>query len=138
MRIYIASNFGRRKVLRDTLLPSLSRVGVHVTSSWISDDELDFHEIKDHKYHYAIAMRDLRDILESEVVVLDAVLPLNHGAGGGREFEAGFGLAKHGQFWLVGARRSPFHYKAELVWPTWQKFIDDFGRKNERTKQTGR
>lgn len=120
--IYIAAKFSKQQELR-RVTKLLCKSGVIVTSSWIFEDEKDFHEITDEFEHGYIAFRDAHDIQDADIVVIDTREELSKGGGGGREFEAGYGYALKGVLWRVGPARSPFHYLAGNSWKTWKEFI---------------
>jgi len=120
--IYIAAKFSHRQKLL-TLLPRLDGAGFIVTSRWITDDDVDFGAIRTANEHIEIADRDIEDISRADFVVLDTQGGLSEGGGGGREFEAGVGLAEHGFFWRVGPAWSCFHYKAERTFKDFEEMI---------------
>ena len=122
MRIYIAAKFSQRTFLR-TLLPRLEKELFVITSSWITEDESDFHEMKSGDL-YIVGRRDIVDIVCSDAVVQDTLEELIQGAGGGREWEAGYGAGLGKRYWRVGPARNPFHYSAARVYKSWEDVID--------------
>lgn len=126
MRIYIASRYTRRAFFM-SLAPSIEAVGYEITSRWITDpnDNLDFEHLTEAQ-QATLALRDLVDIQRAEVLVLDTGEGLAQGCGGGREFEAGYGLKVHdGQLWRVGPARSVFHQLATKAWDSWDRFMKE-------------
>lgn len=121
VKIYIASKFSRKDYFAG-MIDSLADRGFEVTSSWLTEDKHDFEALRPTELR-KIAERDIDDIANAEVVILDTVEELRQGAGGGREFEAGIGLRIHGEFWIVGPARNPFHFSASRRFKSWEEFL---------------
>lgn len=123
MKAYIAAKFSQRKQLREIALRLQPQIVV--VSSWVYEDESDFHELK-HDDLFTIAIRDEQDLMHSDAVILDTTLPLSEGGGGGREWEAGCGRGMGRPLWRVGPARNPFHLLAlpGAVFDTWEELIN--------------
>jgi len=129
MKYYIASKFKRRSFLREVRI-ALVWIGHEVTSTWL-DEEMDFNSLS-RAEHKVIARRDYDQIKASNVLLLDAMEPLNEGAGGGREneysFAQGIGLCTI----RIGPARNVFHLLADFQYRNWDHFIESLQKEGEQ------
>jgi hypothetical protein len=119
-RIYIAGRYSAKKRL------SLERDRLHalqlgtVIGTWLDEEHLDYEEAPLH-VRQEYALRDIRQVLESDLLILDTLEP-NHR--GGREVEFGVALGTGITTWVVGPPRNVFHHTA-LVLPSWVDVFEE-------------
>lgn len=123
MNIYIAGKVTARERLKP-VRAAIQEFGFECPSGWIDlgvNYPSDFATRvmpttwEDEKY------RDLREIRECDLVIVDTIDESNTG---GREFEIGYctGLGK--LFWRVGPKRHLFHTLADKVFENWQDCLE--------------
>lgn len=91
MRVYLASMYSLKDDIRSKA-EDLKRLGIECTSTWLEEPHSPTTGIKDlsDEQHCEYAHQDLKDILNSDVLVLftvDGTIPTMRG---GRHFETGF------------------------------------------------
>lgn len=72
-------------------------------------------------------MRNLCQISNADLLILDTTSPLSYNGDGGREFEAGFatGQFQHKTIWRVGPVKNAFHYLADKGFETWEECLNE-------------
>ena len=135
MKIYMAGYFNTRQRLypwRDRIIAT----GHEVSSSWLHEPR----EVPDHEYdsnkvltveeQEVVAVRDLDEIDQSDLVIVDTfdVTPR-----GGREVEIGYAMALGIPFWIVGPPRNVFHHLAERSFRHWGEVLNALHPANLKT-----
>ena len=121
MRIYIAGCFESRPRLA-AMRVEVEKLGHKVTSSWLDEpDQVGPVCLYSPGKGLAYAQRDYREILESELLLLDT---LDTNERGGREVEFGIAVAFGLAVWVVGPYRNVFHYFAEEQASSWEEALD--------------
>lgn len=117
MKIYLASGFHHRETLR-TAARFLDGAGHKVVSRWIWIDERPERDGADwDNFAQEIAFRNLEDLADAEVLIIDAhgIAPDNNG---GVSTELGYFLALGKPIFLLGPKRNTFQ------WLPWIKQTD--------------
>lgn len=114
--VYIAARFEARAALR-IFAHVMTERGYRVLSKWLNappESSLDNPEAP----REDLAIRDLGEILSSQVFILDTIEVSDRG---GREVELGIALASRvPEIYLVGPRRNVFHYHPRVhVFSSW-------------------
>ena len=107
MKIYLASPFEKQAGMK-TLADSLTHAGYTITSKWLTEDETAAQ-------HAALAWRDVQDINEADVVVVNNPTDFFHAGTGGRHVEFGYALAMHKPLILLGRPSNVFHYLPTVI-----------------------
>lgn|SRR5574341_31339 len=97
-------------------------LGHDVTCNWIYDTgSYDQDAIIGRK----IAIRDLCNIADADVLVLDTVTQVAQDGGAGKETEFGFaiGYYQNKHLWRVGPVKNVFHQLVDKSFSTWAEFI---------------
>lgn len=121
-RIYLAARFSARPSLR-VVRDALEKAGHRVTSRWIDEDDDQTHDSLTDQGRLRCAVRDLTDIGDADILIVDTLLPANRG---GREVEVGYALGRHKGFFVVGPIRNVFHTIATRRFDNWQEALDFF------------
>lgn len=124
MRIYIAGRLSQREELH-LVRRDLWKLGHEVVSTWIDEGRDASDETNDVAIKYAL--RDISQISQADLLILDTTSPLNFDGGGGREFEAGFAFAQfqHKKLWRVGPRKNAFHALVDRGFENWEECIKE-------------
>lgn len=122
MKFYIAARFEQRiqlKPVRDTLV----NMGIQVTSSWLDEPVTENFESLTAELSRKLAIRDLAEIKEADVFIID----INEEAPrGGREVELGWALAHLKEVWLVGEKpRNIFQCLGDRHYENWAQLLSD-------------
>jgi nucleoside 2-deoxyribosyltransferase len=130
MKVYLAAPYGARETIRG-LAEEITRIGFTVTASWLQET----HEINDGTQGAAVALdpaqvavhaaTDLRDIDNSDLLVLFTAANVGVEGGGGRHVETGYAIAKGLPVLVVGEPENVFHRlpaKALSV-PDWHEAV---------------
>ena len=111
--VYIASTFESQSRLRP-MRAALVELGYLVTSTWLDEETtappdpskaLSTPGLTE-EVAYGYAIRDLREILEANMLIVDT---LETNPRGGREYESGFAHANGRTIFVVGPVRNVFH-----------------------------
>jgi len=118
-KVYLSGKWSQRKEMQ-AHAKQLWHAGYEVVSSWVTeggDDAWRYGSWRDAK----IALRDLVQIAQADIFIIDTLAPLSAGGGGGRECELGFALAQfqHMEIWRVGPVMNPFHSLANEAFEDW-------------------
>jgi hypothetical protein len=89
-----------------------------MTSSWIDEVEKPAH-MRKHDFWKKLAMKDLAEIQEADLVILDT---LDVNCRGGREVEYGFvlGAFQNKSVYIVGPIRNVFHTLCDKRFDSWE------------------
>lgn len=120
-RIYIAARYGRREEMEQNAR-LLEQYGFKITSRWVYGGE----EGKDQKQ---IALEDVQDLFDCDVVLSFTEEKDSHNKGGGRHVE--FGLGRNGgkTMALIGPREVVFHHLPRVLqYDTLKDFIEDWSK----------
>ena len=129
MKIYLAGRFDDQAQLR-LVRDMLVGLGHTVTSRWLSEDAADWTgEFETHGHE--LAERDLEDIDEAEVLLLDTT---GENKTNGRLVEFGYAIGRGMAVGVVGPKRNVFHYLEWIpntaswddVWKT--SWLDGFSK----------
>lgn len=121
MVIYIAGRVTARERLKP-LRAILRGQGHYVSSTWL-DLAMDYPMALTQNGEWD---RDLEEIDASEAIILDTI---DETPTGGREFEAGYAVAKGKYFVVVGPLRNIFHNKARERYDSWEEVLTNFGKR---------
>lgn len=126
MRIYLASGFRQRLILRRAAIWLMTH-GHEIVSTWIWLEERPNREDGDFDvFACDIAEKNLYELRHSDVVIIDAdgIAPDNSG---GVHTELGFALGARKRAILVGPRGNTFHWHQEVErFPTWSDLFRGF------------
>lgn len=113
MKIYLAGRISQQQELHE-VRKQLWQLGHEVVSTWIDEGG----SKGDRK---SLALRDLCQISQADVLILDTTSPLAEDGGGGREFEAGFAIGQfqHKKVWRVGPEKNAFHSLIQKCFNSW-------------------
>lgn len=102
LKVYIAGRYPKLKELAEEAKKYVTE-GISVTSSWLDDNEvgMSFEDI---------AIQDLKDVDDADVLVLYTEPYGTPVPGGGRFVEMGYALGKGKQVVLVGPLENVFHW----------------------------
>ena len=120
MKIYIASYFDTRKRLYP-IKHQLEKLGFEVISSWLHESKDVAYSSATEGYLLSCAIRDMADIRESSLFILDT---LDVTPRGGREVELGLAIAGGKYIILVGPLRNVFHRLAHQRFETWKDCLE--------------
>ena len=129
MKYYIASKFKRRYYLRE-VRKAIVWLGHEVTSTWL-DEETDYPSLSQ-AAKKLVAIRDYREIRQSQALLLDCMEPLGEGSGGGRENEFGFAQGIGICTVRIGPAYNPFHNMADYQFRDWDHFVDTLQKEGEQ------
>ena len=128
MKVYIASKFSSRHRMRPIKF-KLKQLGFDMLSDWIDNNPLDetiggdYDSIGNHPdASHAIAQRDLEQVLECDIFIIDTQ---DISSTGGRECELGMALmAPTPRIFRVGPIRNVFHaHKNIVVYKSWEDLL---------------
>ena len=121
MKFYIASRLTERPQLVH-IAASLRELGHSVTAKWIYDSG---DAAKDDVMATKIAIRDLCNIAEADVFLLDTITQVAQDGGAGKETEFGFSLGYYQdkQMWRIGPIKNVFHAMADKSVETWDLLL---------------
>lgn len=119
-KIYIAGKYEARARLIEWR-GRLKALGHEVTSTWL--DEVPKREEVGVPYMLAAAERDIKEVCESELLILDT---LDTTQTGGREVEFGVAYLRGCDLWIVGPKRNIFHQLADKTFIDWPDAINEF------------
>lgn len=115
--IYIAGFFDTR--LRLLLERStLEAKGFRVRSRWLDEPPVPESLLRASAWP-AYALRDLKDIKDTDSFVLDTI---DETPRGGREVELGFAMAEGKNLFRIGPARNVFHTLIPFAFSTWAEF----------------
>ena len=122
MRFYVASRLSCRPQLHE-VRAKLRALGHDVISTWLDESGDYSNSIEQAK---KVAMRDLCQISQVDVLILDTTSPISKDGGGGRETEFGFALGQfqHKKLWRVGPAKNVFHHLADMTFDSWKEFLE--------------
>lgn len=116
MKVYLAARFTRRAEM-ETIADILKTKGLQITARWVYGGEDGLHRED-------IAILDLEDVDACDIVVSFTEPYGSLNKGGGRHFEAGYGLAKGKRLVIIGDRENVFHHHPETrVYPDLDKWL---------------
>lgn len=135
MKIYLAAPYASRDAIR-TYAAEIRSIGITVTSSWLDEE----HEINAGTEGAATsltdeqvdkhAQADLRDIRESDLLVLFTAAYVGTEGGGGRHVETGIALALNKPVLVVGEPENVFHRTTGVfTFPNWHATTLDLARR---------
>jgi len=120
VKIYIAACFGQQAEVREKA-DDLEYNGHECTSFWRHEKPTgDGSEAVNASKYMQAAMRDLRDIDRSDLLVL---LTGQISRTGGKHFELGYAVARGKQVIIVGPCENVFHWLLPRF-ETWQEFME--------------
>ncbi len=127
MKIYLASGFHHRQVLR-RVAAKLEARGHEVVSSWIWIDERPERESMAYfEFAKEVAAVNLVDLKTADAIIVDGD-GIREGNHGGVHTELGFALGSGMSIFLVGPRSNTFHWLPEISqFPSWE-FLFEQGR----------
>ena len=119
MKIYIGGKLSDRPRLHE-IRKRIWEAGHEVVSTWI-DEGGDYSTGYGGEKAVKIALRDMCQISNADLFILDTLSPLSLGGGGGREWEFGFasGQFQHKITWRVGPINSSFHALVDKAFENW-------------------
>ena len=121
MNIYLAGRFSAQGDLR-VMRGRLQALGHKILSSWLDEESgLSFDKLTPEQ-RCRFANRDLADVRQSQLLILDLLLPPSKG---GCEVEFGFALSdpRYKTTYIVGEPRNIFHYLAHQTFANWEDCI---------------
>lgn len=135
MKIYLAAPYGSRETIR-TCAAEARSIGITVTSSWLDED----HEINAGTEGAAPALTDeqvdqhaqtdIREVRDSDLLVLFTAAYVGTEGGGGRHVETGIALALNTPVLVVGEPENVFHRTAGVfTFPSWHAVCLDLARR---------
>lgn len=126
MKIYLASGFRRRYVLRH-VAEELQQQGHEIVSSWIwLDTRPHRKEEAFEEFAQRIAEQNIRELAEADALIVDAwgIAPENHG---GVHTELGYALGADKQTFLVGPSGNTFHWLLQVQkFQSWEGLLRDW------------
>lgn len=127
-KIYLAGRFSTQSLLKE-YRNQLERAGFVCTSGWLDEKgppEGKLGKDTGETSHAFNAERDLKDIRNSDLVILFTVDENTPTVRGGRHYESGFAAGLGKPLWLVGPRENVFHYllKDAAVFPYFYKALE--------------
>ncbi len=127
MKIYLASGFRRRYVLRE-VAKKLQKKGHEIVSSWIwLDTRPRRTDAGFERFAREIAQRNLLEMASADAIIIDSwgIAPENHG---GVHTELGYALGAGKVLFLIGPRGNTFHWLPGIMqFPDWE-FLFEQGR----------
>lgn len=135
MKVYLAAPYGSRDTIR-TYAAELREVGITVTSSWLNEQ----HEINPGTEGAATALSDeqvsqhaqtdIREVRNSDLLVLFTAAAVGVEGGGGRHVETGVALALRKPVLIVGEPENVFHRTTGVfAFPDWHAALIDLARR---------
>lgn len=106
LKLYIAGRYSKLKELKEES-QAFVKAGMQITASWLDNKEegMSFNDI---------AVIDLKDVDEADVLVLYTEPYGTQVPGGGRHVEFGYALAKGKKMVIVGPLENVFHWHPEV------------------------
>ena len=122
MRFYVASRLSCRPQLHE-VRSKLRSLGHDVISTWLDESGDYSNSLEQAK---KVAMRDLCQISQVDVLILDTTSPISKDGGGGRETEFGFALGQfqNKKLWRVGPIKNVFHALVDLSFENFEELLD--------------
>lgn len=135
MKVYLAAPYGARESIRQYAF-ELTEIGITVTSSWLNEQ----HEINAGTQGAAIALSDeqvsdhaqtdIREVRDSDLLVLFTAKTAGVEGGGGRHVETGIALALRKPVLVVGDPENVFHRTTGVfTFPDWHATVIDLARR---------
>jgi nucleoside 2-deoxyribosyltransferase len=136
MKVYLAGPYGARAQLT-AYAKELAEIGIEVTSSWLAET----HEINSGTQGAAVALSDtqvaehahtdIREVRDSDLLVLFTAAAIGCEGGGGRHVETGVALALRKPVLVVGEPENVFHRMGSPVFafPDWHTVVLDLARR---------
>jgi nucleoside 2-deoxyribosyltransferase len=111
LSIYLAARFTRKEEMA-AKRRELEALGFHVTSRWVYEPSAPDSKLSDVStpYKVAVAMDDIADIDDADVMIFFAEDPLIGTPRGGRHFESGYAYGTKKLLIVVGEHENIFHY----------------------------
>lgn len=135
MKVYLAAPYGARGAIR-TYAAELREIGITVTSSWLDEKHeinagtqgaataLSDQQVSDH------AQTDIREVRDSDLLVLFTAKAAGTEGGGGRHVETGIALALRKPVLVVGDPENVFHRTTGVfTFPDWHAAVIDLARR---------
>lgn len=122
MKVYMAGPFNQRPFLRK-MRERLWQMGHEVTARWLDEPNKPPFILQE-SFERQTAIKDLCDISESDLLILDL---RNPSTTGGRLIEYGFALARQKAVWVIGKSDSIFFRLADLRFNSWRDCLDYLG-----------
>lgn len=111
MKIYLAAQYSRKDEMRE-YAEDLELYGHEVVSSWIWEPHpanMTLDRLTDGQA-CSIAMKDVVEVCQSDMMIFFAIGPATATARGGRHVEFGVAIARNKPIWVVGPKENIFHY----------------------------
>lgn len=137
MKIYLAAPYGSRATVA-AYADELRSIGITVTSSWLAET----HDITPGTEGAATALSDeqvaehahtdLREVRDSDLLVLFTAASVGTEGGGGRHVETGMALALDKPVLVVGEPENVFHRMGPryvFTFPDWHATVLDLARR---------
>lgn len=135
MKVYLAAPYGSRQTIR-SYAAELRAIGITVTSSWLDEQ----HEINDGTQGAAVALSDeqvsqhaqtdIREVRNSDLIVLFTAKAAGAEGGGGRHVETGIALALRKPVLVVGEPENVFHRTVGVfLFSDWHATVIDLARR---------
>lgn len=135
MKVYLAAPYGSRDTIR-TYAAELREIGIAVTSTWLDEQ----HEINAGTQGAAVALSDeqvsqhaqadIREVRDSDLLVLFTAKAVGAEGGGGRHVETGIALALRKPVLVVGEPENVFHRThGVFAVPDWHGAVVDLARR---------
>jgi len=118
MNVYIAGKYEARARLIEWR-GRIIALGHTVSSTWL--DETANREDVSPEYEKAAALRDIEEICNADLFILDE---WNVSNSGGREVEFGVAYLRGCDLWIVGPKRNIFHTLADRIFESWPEAVN--------------
>lgn len=126
MRVYIAGKYSAWPRLEQRR-EEMRQLGYSVSSTWIDTGRSvvvrsgNNSLALDDGLNRVAAERDIHEVLEAEMLVLDT---FDESYTGGREVELGFALDRELVTVLIGPKRNVFHYLVNYSFNNWEEALE--------------
>ena len=108
--VYIAAHFQEKaKALRDFIVEKMPPGTIKITATWLDEQFFEDNRTASEEVLQDIAARDLRDLQETDVLILISD-DNGHLSQGGKHTEFGYGLARGMPLILFGPPENVFHH----------------------------
>lgn len=121
IRIYTAAKFKQRLEIKKWT-EELWLAGFVITSSWLNETIRPTH-ITHHDFWKKMAIKDLCEISEADILILDTTMPTETG---GKEVEFGYALGRFQNKMqiIIGPYMNVFHTLCDKHFETWPECIE--------------